>query len=62
MDFTGKSIVITGAGAGIGKNTAMEMAKRGGLLTVSDLDLSKAEQTAKEIEEAAVRPSRPRPT
>ena len=52
MDFTGKSIVITGAGAGIGKRTAMEMAKRGGLLTVSDLDLSRAEQTAKEIEEA----------
>jgi len=51
MDFTGKSIAITGAGTGIGKKTAMEMAKRGGLLTISDLDLSKAEQTAGEIGE-----------
>ncbi|OFW59797.1 MAG: hypothetical protein A2V52_01760 [Actinobacteria bacterium RBG_19FT_COMBO_54_7] len=49
MDFSGKSIVITGSGAGVGKRTALEMAARGGLLTISDIDLSKAEQVADEI-------------
>lgn len=52
MDFSGKSIVITGAGAGIGKRTAMQMASRGGMLTIGDIDPSKAEQAAKEIEKA----------
>lgn len=49
MDFRTKSIVITGAGAGIGRRTALEMASRGGMLTVSDIDLSKAEAVAGEI-------------
>lgn len=49
MDFNAKSIVITGAGAGIGRKTALEMASRGGMLTVSDIDLSKAEAVAGEI-------------
>ena len=51
MDFTGKSIVITGAGAGIGKRTALEMARRGGLLTISDIDLPKAQEVVNEIKE-----------
>lgn len=55
MDFSGKSIVITGAGAGIGRRTALDMAARGGLLTVLDLDLSKAEGVAGEIEDAGSR-------
>ncbi|MBU1672603.1 MAG: SDR family oxidoreductase [Actinobacteria bacterium] len=52
MDFTGKSIFITGAGAGIGKTTAMEMASRGGLLAVTDIDLDRAGAVVSEIEEA----------
>lgn len=52
MDFKDKSIVITGAGAGIGKFTAREMASRGGLLTVSDIDLGRAEEAVKEITES----------
>lgn len=52
MDFKDKSIVITGAGAGVGKFTAREMASRGGLLTVGDLDLGRAEQAVGEIAEA----------
>jgi 2-hydroxycyclohexanecarboxyl-CoA dehydrogenase len=49
MDFSDKSIVITGAGGGIGKKTALEMAARGGSITIADIDLGKAEQVADEI-------------
>ncbi len=49
MDFSNKSIVITGSGAGVGKYTAKEMASRGGLLTISDIDYQRAEETKNEI-------------
>lgn len=52
MDFTDRSIVITGAGAGVGGRTASEMAARGGLLTVCDIDASRAEAKAQEIVDA----------
>ena len=55
MDFSGKSIVITGAGAGVGGRTASQMAARGGLLTISDIDPSRAEAKALEIEETGGR-------
>ena len=29
MDFTGKSVVVTGAGKGIGRATALMLARRG---------------------------------
>lgn len=57
MDFSGKPIAITGTGAGIGKRTVVQMASRGGMLTIGDIDLPKAEQVVKEIEEAGGRPS-----
>ncbi|MBU1670130.1 MAG: SDR family NAD(P)-dependent oxidoreductase, partial [Actinobacteria bacterium] len=49
MDFTGKSIIITGSGGGIGRRTALEMASRGGLLTICDIDPGRAEAVAGEI-------------
>jgi NAD(P)-dependent dehydrogenase (short-subunit alcohol dehydrogenase family) len=49
MDFSDLSIVITGSGAGIGKYAAGEMAKRGGLITISDIDLERASKVAEEI-------------
>ncbi len=52
MDFTGRSIVVTGSGAGIGRATALAMAESGGLLTISDIDPIAAEQVAAEIQEA----------
>jgi 2-hydroxycyclohexanecarboxyl-CoA dehydrogenase len=51
MDFSGKSIVITGAGGGIGKRTAFEMAARGGSITIGDVDLAKAQQVTDEIDQ-----------
>ena len=49
MEFGDQSIVITGAGMGIGRMTAHNFARRGGLVTVSDIDLSRAETVTKEI-------------
>jgi 3-oxoacyl-[acyl-carrier protein] reductase len=37
QDFAGKTIVITGAGRGIGAETAREFARRGGFVVINDL-------------------------
>ena len=41
--------VITGAGSGIGRATAVALAKRGCAVVVTDLDLSRAESVAEEL-------------
>ena len=51
MRFDEKSIVITGAGMGIGRVAAQNFASRGGLLTITDMDGERAEKSAKEIQE-----------
>lgn len=51
IDFTGRSVVITGAGAGIGRVTALELAQLGARVTIGDLDAGRAEAVAKEIGE-----------
>ncbi|XP_028263545.1 retinol dehydrogenase 13-like [Parambassis ranga] len=45
----GKTVVITGANTGIGKETARELAKRGGRIIMGCRDMQKCEATAKEI-------------
>jgi NAD(P)-dependent dehydrogenase (short-subunit alcohol dehydrogenase family) len=42
--------VITGAGSGIGRATALELARRGALVVATDIDLAEAEKTAGLIE------------
>ena len=42
--------VITGAGSGIGRSFALELAKRGGSVICSDINLPQAEETVKMIQ------------
>ena len=50
MRLAGKSAIITGAGRGIGKATALKFAREGADLLVPDLDAATSEQAAKEIQ------------
>ena len=50
MRLTGKVALITGAAQGIGKAVALLLARHGADIVVSDINLEKAEETAKEIE------------
>ncbi|XP_025104046.1 retinol dehydrogenase 13-like [Pomacea canaliculata] len=45
----GKTVIITGANTGIGKETAKELARRGGRVILACRDLEKAEQARAEI-------------
>jgi len=49
----GKVVIITGANTGIGKETAVDLAKRGGRIIMACRDLQRAEAAAKEIKMAA---------
>lgn len=49
--FLGKTALVTGAGAGIGRASAQALAARGARVMVSDISLPDAEQTAAQIRE-----------
>jgi NAD(P)-dependent dehydrogenase (short-subunit alcohol dehydrogenase family) len=48
----GKSVLITGAGSGIGRASALACGREGGLVTAADRDLASAEATAAAIRAA----------
>src|SRR5689334_22646355 len=45
MEFKDRSVLITGAAGGIGRATAVQFAKEGARLTLSDRDASRGEDT-----------------
>lgn len=53
VELAGATAVVTGAGKGIGRATALALAERGALVVVTDIDLQAAELVAKEIGETA---------
>jgi meso-butanediol dehydrogenase / (S,S)-butanediol dehydrogenase / diacetyl reductase len=52
MQFDGKAGLVTGAGSGIGRATAMGFAKRGGEIAVADINGENAEKVVAEIRAA----------
>jgi len=50
LKLKGKVALVTGAAQGIGKAVALLLARNGADIVVSDVNLEKAEETAKEIE------------
>ncbi len=50
MQLEGKKAIVTGAGQGIGKAIALELARRGSDIAVCDLNPDTAAQTAREVE------------
>jgi NAD(P)-dependent dehydrogenase (short-subunit alcohol dehydrogenase family) len=47
--FIGKTVVVTGAGSGLGKTTSEYFARRGATIVVTDIDLSSANETLNKI-------------
>jgi 3-oxoacyl-[acyl-carrier protein] reductase len=52
MRLEGKIAVVTGAGRGIGRATAVRFAQEGGAVVVNDVDAEPAEETASLVKEA----------
>lgn len=50
FDFTGKSVIVIGAGSGIGRATALRCAAQGAKVVVTDIRADGAAAVAKEIE------------
>jgi NAD(P)-dependent dehydrogenase (short-subunit alcohol dehydrogenase family) len=53
IDLTGKSIIITGGNAGIGKETAVEVARMGADVVIAARNPTKAAAAVKEVRERA---------
>ncbi len=54
FDFTGRSVIITGGGKGLGKVYAEEFAKAGAHVTAADIDVKAAEATASALRDAGL--------
>ena len=55
FDFTGRSVLITGGGKGIGKVYAEEFAKAGARVAAADIDVAAAESVAASLTKAGLK-------
>ena len=55
MTLNDKVVVITGAGSGIGRALALNLARRGSLLVLSDVDDAGLAETVAQVEQAGAR-------
>ena len=60
MELEGTAAVLTGAGSGIGRATALSLAARGARVVASDLDDARAEETAALVDDGGRRGGSPR--
>lgn len=54
-DFKNKTVVITGAGSGIGRALSYELADRGANVAIADIDEANLQETAAEIKKRGVK-------
>jgi len=52
FNFEGETAIVTGAGSGIGRESAKRFARDGASVVVADIDIEAAEQTVTQIESA----------
>ncbi|MCK0125330.1 SDR family oxidoreductase [Gelidibacter sp. F2691] len=55
FDLTGKTAIVTGGANGIGKATALLLAKHGATIAIGDFNLEDAESTVKDVEALGVK-------
>ena len=50
MELSGQAAIVTGAGRGIGRATALELARMGADIVIAELDVANAEKTASAVQ------------
>ncbi|MCH7578459.1 MAG: SDR family NAD(P)-dependent oxidoreductase, partial [Chloroflexi bacterium] len=55
MDIEGKVALVTGSGSGIGRATALRLAREGAAVVVADIDEEGGRETVRQIEAAGGR-------